>query len=124
VAECVEFAGAKDDRGYGRKRRGSKVYLAHRLAYVDANGLEIEDIDGEVIRHSCDNPPCIEPQHLIRGTTADNIADKIARGRHQHQKKAGCPKCGGPYKTKPSGGRYCSPCEVARQRTRREEVAA
>lgn len=35
----------------------------------------------EVVRHACDNPPCCNPLHLLGGTHADNVADKIRRGR-------------------------------------------
>ena len=37
--------------------------------------------EGMVVRHSCDNPPCVNPEHLLLGTQADNMADKINRGR-------------------------------------------
>lgn len=33
--------------------------------------------------HTCDNPPCINPQHLFLGTDKDNVADCIAKGRHK-----------------------------------------
>jgi len=54
--------------------------LAHRYAYLLTHG---ELPANAVIRHSCDNPPCIEPTHLLIGTQADNIADRQARGRHR-----------------------------------------
>jgi len=38
--------------------------------------------DGHVVRHRCDNPPCINPEHLITGTQGQNIQDMIDRGRH------------------------------------------
>lgn len=47
------------------------------MAFVLANGGEIPDH----ARHTCDNPPCCRPKHLINGTHADNMADKKARGR-------------------------------------------
>jgi hypothetical protein len=50
---------------------------AHRFAYVLANGGAIPDH----ARHTCDNPPCCRPKHLLDGTHADNMADKKARGR-------------------------------------------
>jgi hypothetical protein len=37
--------------------------------------------EGVVIRHSCDNRPCCEPLHLLSGTHADNVQDRVARGR-------------------------------------------
>lgn len=54
---------------------------AHRVAYCEANGLLLSDITGLVVRHKCDNPPCVNPDHLELGTVADNNRDKIDRGR-------------------------------------------
>jgi hypothetical protein len=39
--------------------------------------------EGQVVRHTCDNPSCINPDHLILGTQADNVADREARGRRK-----------------------------------------
>ncbi|PHS59692.1 MAG: HNH endonuclease [Alteromonas sp.] len=57
------------------------MQFAHRVAYVEARGLGIEDIAGKVVRHRCDNPPCINPDHLELGTVADNNRDMADRGR-------------------------------------------
>lgn len=47
---------------------------------IDCNPTT-DSIDGLVVRHTCDNPPCVEPSHLILGTQADNVADAVERGR-------------------------------------------
>jgi hypothetical protein len=64
--------------GYGRLRRGPKVYLTHRLAYHFANGPIPE---GMLVCHTCDNPGCCRPSHLFLGTHKDNAADMWAKGR-------------------------------------------
>lgn len=46
--------------------------------------------------HRCDNPPCINPEHLFLGTRADNIADMCAKGRHWEAAKTEC-KNGHPF---------------------------
>lgn len=61
---------------YGGK---GKVLRAHRVAYVLAGGTLRPR---EVVRHSCDNPPCCNPRHLLRGTQADNVQDMMERDRH------------------------------------------
>lgn len=69
----------KRGRPYGivrRWRRGQKY--AHRLAYEAAYGPIPA---GKVVRHSCDTPACVNPNHLVLGTQAENVADMDARGR-------------------------------------------
>lgn len=79
---CIEHDQLGRHDGYGTaKYRGSTVYL-HRLAYCEAKQIPMGDIKGFVIRHTCDNPRCINPQHLLLGTHQDNVDDKMRRGRH------------------------------------------
>ena len=52
---------------------------AHRVAYAISHGPLL---DGQVVRHTCDNPPCCRPDHLVVGTIADNNADMVERGRN------------------------------------------
>jgi len=61
--------------------------LAHRIAYVKAHGIRLSDIDGLVIRHRCDNPSCVNPDHLEVGTQIDNVRDAVQRGRIQKGSK-------------------------------------
>ena len=75
---CIRFTGHLDGEGYGRIMVARVKYRAHRLSYSLKNG---PIPDGYVVRHKCDNPSCINPEHLEVGTQADNIADKVSRGR-------------------------------------------
>jgi hypothetical protein len=52
---------------------------AHRVAWELAHGVSIGE--GLVIRHTCDHPPCVRPDHLLEGTVADNARDAVERGR-------------------------------------------
>lgn len=77
--ECRVWTASRDRYGYGRitiRPRG--VLPAHRVAWEAAHGPIPE---GMVIRHKCDNPPCVNVAHLELGTTADNQRDKRERGR-------------------------------------------
>lgn len=76
--DCWPWTGAKEGLGYGVVRRASGVFKAHRRAYELAVG---PIPDGLIVRHICDNPPCCNPSHLAIGTHADNVADKVSRGR-------------------------------------------
>ena len=82
VVGCWEWGGSLTDTGYG-KFAGK---FAHRLAYETWVG---PIPDGYVVRHKCDNPPCINPDHLETGTHADNSRDRDERGRAARGLSAG-----------------------------------
>lgn len=78
AGDCVEYQGARNDAGYGilpREANGSR--LAHRAVLAEKLG---RPVDG-VARHTCDNPPCVNPAHLMEGTQAANVMDAVERGR-------------------------------------------
>lgn len=79
---CWEYSGFCNATGHGVLRFGQRTWLAHRLAYL----LCVDDIpDGMCVCHSCDNPPCVNPEHLWIGTTADNTYDMVAKKRHNRK---------------------------------------
>ena len=75
---CWEWQGNKDMEGYGRISWKSKMTKAHRLIY---ELFEMPIPEGLCVLHKCDNPGCVNPDHLFTGTNYDNIADRNAKGR-------------------------------------------
>jgi DNA-binding transcriptional regulator YiaG len=75
---CREWSGWREN-GYGRVAVERTMRAAHVVAWEQANGRKVPD--GMVVRHRCDNPPCIEPSHLVIGTQTQNVADMFDRGR-------------------------------------------
>lgn len=80
----IEWPAYKDQDGYGRVSHNGKQTYAHRIAYCKHHGIDIESIKGIQVRHACDNPPCVNPNHLLLGTNAQNMLDKVERGRQAH----------------------------------------
>ena len=75
--DCWPWNGTRDPEwGYGGVRVEDRIERSHRVAFFLTHGYW-----PKVCRHSCDNPPCCNPAHLLDGTHADNAADKVARGR-------------------------------------------
>jgi hypothetical protein len=74
---CHPWTGHCDEDGYG-VFKGSIGARAPRYAYRWFVGPLS---DKEVVRHKCDNPPCVNPEHLLSGTNADNTRDMLDRGR-------------------------------------------
>lgn len=75
---CWEWLGYKDELGYGQVKIDGLARKSHRVA-VAAMGISITSDD--VIMHTCDNPCCCNPKHLLVGTHAANVADRVAKRR-------------------------------------------
>lgn len=78
--DCHLWTGGCDGKGYGAIQITGKAVGAHRVAWEMANGRPVPD--GHHVMHSCDNPPCVNPDHLSPGLPIDNMADKTAKGRN------------------------------------------
>jgi hypothetical protein len=76
---CWNWIGYKIADGYGRMELNGKLELVHRISYEVHIGLIPEDM---LVCHSCDNPPCVNPDHLFLGTNQDNVDDCMRKGRH------------------------------------------
>lgn len=114
---CWEWNGKRHTHGYGlltAPRLGLRNARVHRLMF----GLRVRPLhDDEVVRHTCDNPPCLNPDHLLAGTMQDNSRDMVARQRQWTQGRMACPK--GHDLTKPGACKRDSRCvECARKRGR------
>lgn len=77
---CWEWNGNKRPDGYGTiYSYVHKMMRAHRMSWLVVNGEIPKDMD---VLHKCDNPPCINPDHLWIGTDADKVRDMDKKGRH------------------------------------------
>ena len=84
--ECWEWAGARkgSNGAYGCFTYEGKSQLAHRISALICgliDGIEFKGYKAEVIMHTCDNPACVNPNHLMVGTQQDNIKDRDKKGR-------------------------------------------
>ena len=75
---CWLWSGNLAPDGYGKTKVGKEFLSAHRLSWIIHNG----DIpDGKIVMHLCDTRACVNPKHLKLGTTQDNTADSVKKGR-------------------------------------------
>jgi hypothetical protein len=76
--DCWYWQGARDPNDYGRIGIGhQRTFLAHRVAWALVYG----DPGEWHVLHKCDNPACVNPDHLFLGTNEDNIEDRVRKGR-------------------------------------------
>lgn len=81
---CIHWTGYTDKNGYGLLQvefeTFGKPVRAHRLSYEQKNGSISE---GLWVLHKCDNPSCINPDHLFLGTPKDNVQDMMMKKRNK-----------------------------------------
>ena len=82
--ECVSHH--KNNDGYAKIRMKGKMIFLHRYIYEECFGFIPE---GMIVRHKCDNPACINPEHLELGTHKENMKDKKDRKRGRTSDKKG-----------------------------------
>lgn len=85
---CWEWNGARSifvkrkGEGYGVMRAQGKNQFTHRFSWEIHNG---PIPNGLLVLHKCDNPPCVNPDHLFLGTYLDNARDRDSKGRLNHR---------------------------------------
>lgn len=87
--ECWEWGACRNDTNYGIFRLNGKNIFAHRLALILVNRLPDPKL---AVLHKCDNPPCVNPDHLWAGTQIDNIVDMNRKLRGNQGERHGLRK--------------------------------
>lgn len=76
--ECWPWTGALNKFGYGVFGYKGRSQLAHRMTYA----VKVGDIpEDRVVMHTCNNPKCVNPNHLRLGTQGENVRDMFQKGR-------------------------------------------
>ena len=119
--ECWEWTGSRSSEGWhGRMKWRGRMTMTHRIAWEIHFG---HIPDGLFVLHACDNPPCVNPAHLMLGTHRANMIDAGRKGRMGSGKdathcKRGHPFAGNTYIHPVTGRRSCATCISLRNRNR------
>src|SRR5256885_74384 len=112
---CWEWVGSKRELGYGQVRYKGRSARAHRIAWELTFG---EIPDGRSVLHKCDNPPCINPDHLFLGTQQDNVDDMFRKGRQKTPGNGKAKSSASCHPNKPNHSHgLCKICNQRRLRT-------
>lgn len=80
MSECEEWGGYRLSTGYGQVQVKGKKWLAHRYVWTQKVGPIPEGMN---LCHTCDNPSCVNIDHLFVGTQQDNMIDMTSKGRQR-----------------------------------------
>jgi len=84
VSDCWFWVGCRDQTSYGRMRtKNNNCQFSHRISWQMFKGIIPK---GMKVLHKCDNPSCVNPEHLFLGTQNDNVQDMIIKGRMSSKK--------------------------------------
>lgn len=130
MTNCIEVTTGRTVPGYGisRIQTGAKIFTvyAHRFVYEQAYGTIP---NGMYVCHNCDNPSCINLDHLFLGSPQDNAVDMVNKGRHGkwNAQKTHC-KYGHEFSKEntyitPIGNRQCKECRRIYQKRRRNNAS-
>lgn len=115
--DCWIWKAGTDKDGYGKIYVDGKTIRSHRVSWEIHNGPIPKNM---CVLHKCDNPPCVNPEHLFLGTSTDNNRDREVKNRGRYRNKTHCPQ-GHKYTEEntfinPQGHRKCKICVRARGR--------
>lgn len=81
---CWIWTGTKNDKGYGQFVVDGKQVLAHRFAFCNFHKTDLKSLKGWHLIHGCDNPPCVNPNHVNPANRNQNFWDRAIKGRAKH----------------------------------------
>lgn len=122
--QCWLWLGSKNERGYGSMSHNKRLRKATHLAF-EIHHMRPFPI-GMVARHTCDNPSCVNPQHIVPGTLRQNAQDMVERKRHHANRRTHCikghPLSGENLIHRKNGQRGCRECNKAHQKNYKRKV--